>query len=108
MGCIGPLIRYTVHFLIFEIIFLGFYHFFKAGRRTSGELEVQSTHYNLRDFQLLNDIRSKVMTLILQGVTSVVIYITYCVRCLHSHVCSCGVCVCVCVSGGGGESGHRL
>lgn len=54
-----------------------------------------------RDIQLLNDIWSKVMTLILQGVRSVVIYITYCVCCLCLYVLGCIHAACVCMLGVG-------
>lgn len=47
-----------------------------------------------RGVQLLNDIWSKVVTLTLQGVTSVVIYITQCVCCMCSCVLMQRVCVC--------------
>lgn len=54
-----------------------------------------------RDIQLLNDIWSKVVTLILQGVRSVVIYITYCVCCLCLYVLVCIHAACVCMLGVG-------
>ncbi len=56
---------------------------------------------NWRDTQLLNDIWTKVVTLSLQGVTSVVIYITYCVCCLGLYVHSRSMCVYVRGCGGG-------
>lgn len=75
----------------------------------SKEEEVKRMQDNKwRDIQLLNDIWTKVVTLILQGVTSVVIYITYCVCCLYLYVLVRIPAACVCMLGAGGWSAHRL